>query len=124
MFAFLTRIVGVILGLVIWVTPVLAAEVKPDNYEIYLGDIDGDGDDDFYFQQKPWYLILHGDIATPIQMQNNFAIYNNGGAYSQPLTFSLTEIDLLARVTNGSLKKGFGIRIYSWLHKPADQIPC
>lgn len=106
MFAFLTRIIGVIFGLSLLAFPVLGAQVKEDNYEIYLGDVDGDGDDDFYFQQKPWYLILHGEIATPIQIQNNFAIYNNGGNYSSPVAFSFSAVDLLARVTNGSLKKG------------------
>ena len=105
MLAFLTRIIGVVIGLFLLAFPALGAEVKADNYDIYLGDIDSDGDDDFYFHQKPWYLILHGDIATPIQVQNNFTIRNNGGIYSSPAVFSLTDVDLLTRVTSGSLKK-------------------
>lgn len=85
----------------------IAAEINKNSYDIYLGDLDGDGDDDFYFHQKPWYLILHGDIPTPIKMvSNNFAIHNNGEAYSAPAVFSLTDVDLLARVTSGTLKLG------------------
>ena len=105
MLAFLTRIIGVVVGLFLLAFPALGAEVKADNYDIYFGDIDSDGDDDFYFHQKPWYLILHGEIATPIQVQNNFTIRNNGGIYSSPAVFSLTDVDLLTRVTSGSLKK-------------------
>ncbi|OZY85574.1 hypothetical protein CBP51_00530 [Cellvibrio mixtus] len=83
------------------------AEINKNSYDIYLGDLDGDGDDDFYFQQKAWYLILHGDIPTPIKMvSNNFAIHNNGGTYSAPVAFSLTDVDLLARVSSGTLKLG------------------
>lgn len=44
----------------------LAAEIGTHNYDIYVGDINDDGEDDFYFHGKPLTLILHGEIATPI----------------------------------------------------------
>ncbi len=104
MLYYLTRIVFFIAGLLLLAISTVAAEIREDSYEIYMGDIDGDGDDDFYFLQKPWYLILHGDIATPILMQSvNFAVRNNGGIYSAPAVYSLG--DLVARVNSGSLKK-------------------
>lgn len=100
------KIMGFVVSLFLFASAAIGAEIKADNYDIYFGDLDGDGDDDFYFQQKPWYLILHGEIATPIQVQNNFAMYNSGGAYASPVAFSFNAVDLLARVTGGSMKKG------------------
>lgn len=105
MFSLFTRIVVTVIGLSFLAFSASSAEVKPENYDIYMGDIDGDGDDDYYFEQSPWYLILHGEIATPIRIQNNFVIHNAGGTYSSPIAFSLTEIDRVARITSGSLKK-------------------
>lgn len=99
------KIMGFIVSLFLFASAAIGAEIKADNYDIYLGDLDGDGDDDFYFQQKPWYLILHGEIATPIMVQTNFAINNNGGNYAAPVAFSLTNIDLVARVSSGALKQ-------------------
>lgn len=55
MLSYLTRIVFFIAGLLLLAISTVAAEIREDSYEIYMGDIDGDGDDDFYFLQKPWY---------------------------------------------------------------------
>jgi hypothetical protein len=43
-----------------------AAEINTNNYDIYLGDIDGNETRDFLFKPKMLPLILHGDIAIPI----------------------------------------------------------
>jgi hypothetical protein len=85
-----------------------ALEINQNNYETYIGDVDGDGDGDYYFKQKPWTLILHGEIATPLLLKgtNNFVIYNTLGEYTAPESFSLTDTDLTMRLASGSLKLG------------------
>jgi RHS repeat-associated protein len=106
MLAFLTRIIGVVIGLFLLAFPALGAEIKPDNYDIYIGDMNGDGGSDYYFHQKPLLLILHGDIATPIfaKQPNSFVVYRNGTDYSAPALLTLTETDLAQRLVSGVLR--------------------
>jgi RHS repeat-associated protein len=83
-----------------------ALEIKTDNYNIYLGDVDGDGDGDYYFAQKPWTLILHGEIATPLVLKGtkNFVVYNNAGVLAAPQSFTLADADLATKLASGTLK--------------------
>ncbi|MGM8228508.1 FG-GAP-like repeat-containing protein [Cellvibrio sp. ARAG 10.3] len=83
-----------------------AAEIGTHNYDIYVGDINSDGDDDFYFHGKPLTLILHGDIATPILLHapTSFVIYGDYDTYASPAEYSLTSIEIAARVAAGTLK--------------------
>jgi RHS repeat-associated protein len=83
-----------------------ALEIKTDNYNIYLGDVDGDGDGDYYFAQKPWTLILHGEIATPLLLKGtkNFVVYNNAGEYLAPQSFTMSDADLASKLAAGSLR--------------------
>jgi len=85
----------------------LAAEIGTHNYDIYVGDINDDGEDDFYFHGKPLTLILHGEIATPILLHApmSFVIYRNDQAYLSPSQYMLTSIDLAVRVAAGTLKR-------------------
>ena len=83
-----------------------AAEIGTHNYDIYVGDINSDGDDDFYFHGKQLTLILHGDIATPILLHapTSFVIYGDYDTYVSPAEYSLTSIEIAARVAAGTLK--------------------
>ena len=83
-----------------------AAEINSTNYDIYVGDMNGDGAKDFFFKCKPFFLILHGDIATPIMFYKNmdFAIYRNGNDYTAPSGLTLTQADLTAKIASGSLR--------------------
>lgn len=66
-------------------------DIKADNYDIYIGDINGDGYSDFYFSGKPLILILHGDISTPIPIfPGDFWVYRdtNGDYIVQRYTIS------------------------------------
>ncbi len=118
MSAFLTRIVSFIFGLFLLAIPVFGAEIKADNHSIYLGDLDGDGDNDFYFLQKPFFLILHGDIATPIPVQlNGFAVMGISGGYSPPQTFILSKEQIAQRVAAGTLRLlQYGSDYLVWNH--------
>lgn len=80
-----------------------ALEIKTDNYNIYLGDVDGDGDGDYYFAQKPWTLILHGEIATPLVLKGtkNFVVYNNAGVLAAPQSFTMSDLDIQSKLNSG-----------------------
>lgn len=83
-----------------------AAEIGTHNYDIYVGDINGDGDSDFYFHGKQLTLILHGDIATPIMLAApiSFVIYRDYDNYEPPVQYSLSSIQIAAQVAAGTLK--------------------
>ncbi len=83
-----------------------ALEINQNNYETYIGDVDGDGDGDYYFKQKPWTLILHGDIATPLLLKGtkHFVVYNNAGVLSAPQSFTLADADLTNKINSGALR--------------------
>lgn len=106
MIAVLTRMVGIIFGLSMLAMSASGLEIKKDTYDIYLGDVDGDGDADYYFAQKPWTLILHGDIATPLVLSGtrNFAVYNNSGVYSAPQNLTLAAAVLANKIATGILR--------------------
>ncbi|WP_444933929.1 FG-GAP-like repeat-containing protein [Microbulbifer sp. JTAC008] len=42
------------------------AEWTSIGHEILTGDYDGDGNDDLYLSPNPNYILLHGDVITPI----------------------------------------------------------
>lgn len=84
----------------------VAAEIGTHNYDIYVGDINSDGYSDFYFHGKPLTLILHGDIATPIVLTApvSFVIYRNYSDYDTPVAYSLSFLQVAAKVAAGELK--------------------
>lgn len=104
----LIKIVSIIISAFFCAAFAAGAEVqiKTGDYNIYKGDLDGDGDGDFYFSQKPFFIILHGDIATPLLIpgNTNYAVYNNAGIYQDAVSFSLSSDALASRIATGSLK--------------------
>lgn len=101
----LIRIVSLIAGTFLSAAFAVGAEVQinPNDYNIYIGDLDEDGDNDFYFSQKPLFIILHGDIATPLLVprNKNYAVYNNDGIYSSASSFSISDDLISSRLTSG-----------------------
>ncbi|GAA5442267.1 hypothetical protein Misp06_00441 [Microbulbifer sp. NBRC 101763] len=65
-----------------------ASSFDSQGQAIYLKDIDGDGDLDYYVISNSRYLILHGDIATPIALppRPSYVIFADGtiAPYSVP----------------------------------------
>lgn len=55
----------------------LAVSFDANKYDVYFGDINGDGVNDIYFHGKELLILLHGDIITPIviQPQPSYALY-------------------------------------------------
>lgn len=101
----LVRIVSLIAGAFLSAAFAVGAEVQinSSDYNIYIGDLDEDGDNDFYFSQKPLFIILHGDIATPllIARNQNYAVYNNDGVYSSASSFSISDNVISSRLASG-----------------------
>lgn len=94
-----------VLGFICFTGAANAAQVNPNNYDIYWGDLNGDGANDFYFSQKPLIVILHGDIATPIAVEQSesFVVYRNGSIYDSPQLLTLTKDDLAQKLSTGVL---------------------
>lgn len=44
----------------------LTAEFISNQYDVYYGDIDSDGDKDVYLHGKELFILLHGDISIPV----------------------------------------------------------
>jgi YD repeat-containing protein len=84
----------------------LASDLDSTHYDIYYGDIDSDGDQDIYFNGKELFVLLHGDIATPIIVpaEQSFALYQESGTYGAPqaTTLSKSVIDTLTPATENS----------------------
>ncbi|MFL0804271.1 MAG: FG-GAP-like repeat-containing protein [Agarilytica sp.] len=45
-----------------------AADFGSGKYDVYMGDINGDGEPDIYLGGKDQFVLLHGDIVTPIKI--------------------------------------------------------
>lgn len=106
------RIITVLLAISVAAvaTAVQAVEFNDAEYEIYIGDINGDGIDDVYLQEKFGLVLLHGDIITPIVIPPSgpsYALLSNGNSYSEPMVLSSVDttsfILLISNYTVGDI---------------------
>ncbi|MES2824407.1 MAG: RHS repeat-associated core domain-containing protein [Pseudomonadota bacterium] len=84
-------------------------EITSNNYDVYLGDVNGDGKSDYYFHGKQIIIILHGDIATPIVIlpPPSFVIYGwNGGSYDSAKLSKMSSTQLSTKISANTLRKG------------------
>ncbi|WNO08554.1 FG-GAP-like repeat-containing protein [Teredinibacter sp. KSP-S5-2] len=82
-------------------TNVVAVEFDQNKFDVYHGDIDGDGDQDIYLKGKQQVILLHGDIITPVVLPSpkSFVIYKDSStAYSSPVLVELTEAQLVSLI--------------------------
>lgn len=97
----------------------VAAEINATNYDIYIGDVDGEGTKDFFFKAKTFPLILHGNIITPLIISRgvDFVIYRNGNNYKLPpvIFTSYTSTVIATKLANGTLKKAISGTDYETL---------
>jgi RHS repeat-associated protein len=117
-------VVASLISLFILNQSVNATEINAANYDIYIGDVNGDGKKDFYFKGKLAIIILHGDIATPITVVLNydFVVYQSGSSYSAPALYSIPQATLAANIANGSFKLAqAGVDYVSWKNAGTDQ---
>lgn len=78
-------IIGVIAGVCIGIGSFVNADpLNSEKYTLFSGDINGDGCEDFYLKANAEFIILHGDIATPIKIppiSSDIKILRNTGSY-------------------------------------------
>lgn len=98
--------ISLVLCLLAFIPVVQANKVTAENYDIYIGDLNGDGAADYYFHEKPLVLILHADIATPILIKQtgHFAVYRSSNDYTSPQAVALTETEIAQRLSSGALR--------------------
>lgn len=63
----------------------LNTDFDPDDYTIFQGDLNGDGDDrDYLMYRKDQFILIHGDILIPIYIRGPSSIKftRKDGAYS------------------------------------------
>jgi RHS repeat-associated protein len=85
-----------------------AAGLSAGRYKVYAGDVDSNGYADLYFHAVPFVIILHGEIATPIDLTpSGFALLQDSDrSYSGPSFLDLTEAEIAAK---GLVEYQFGL---------------
>ncbi len=76
--------------------PLMAVDFDQSQYDIYIGDRNGDGRDDILLVAKDSIIPIHGEVLVPlaVQLSENYAIESGPGFYYDPVTLSDAEIDL------------------------------
>lgn len=73
--------------LLLW-TAFVTAETTINDYKYtpYIGDFNGDGEDDFYFNEIPLFVLIHGDISIPLRIfgKVGFILYSTESGFSEP----------------------------------------
>ncbi len=54
---------------------VQAVEFRGAEYDVYLGDVNGDGIDDIYLKVPDIFVLLHGDISVPLLIDSELPSY-------------------------------------------------
>ncbi|MFL0803131.1 MAG: hypothetical protein K6L81_05405 [Agarilytica sp.] len=54
---------------------VQAVEFRGAEYDVYLGDVNGDGIDDIYLKVPDIFVLLHGDISVPLLIDSDLPSY-------------------------------------------------
>lgn len=79
--------------------------VNLDTYEIYFGDLNGDGNSDYYFNPKPLFVLIHSDVSIPLMIGQigAFAVYRNATGYDPVQIFVLSSAEFASKVASGQL---------------------
>lgn len=99
-------ILGALWILLVGLSPITAWAVTGfdiDQYEIYYGDFNGDGDDgDVYFHGREKIILLHGSIITPIEIKgaSGFAYYQNGDGSPEALDVPKSDLQHYSKVVD------------------------
>ncbi|WP_460103405.1 RHS repeat domain-containing protein [Sessilibacter sp. MAH4] len=71
-----------------------AIDFENFEYDVYVGDQNGDGIDDIYLSAKDSFIPIHGEVLVPlsIQLADNYVLQGGDGFYYDP--FVVEDIDL------------------------------
>ncbi len=67
-----------VIGLLLSGSVYADTDLKEDNFEIYIGDVNQDGEPDIYYRAKEKILIIAGDITIPIPFVSEKSFYLSG----------------------------------------------
>ena len=81
-------------------------KVDTNSFDVYLGDLNNDGLDDFYFHELPLFVLIHGDISIPLTIKKyiSFVIYSTSDGFEESELFSLTNEEIVSLVGANSLR--------------------
>lgn len=80
--------------------------INAANYDIYTGDIDNNGYVDFYFKAKPLFVLLHGQIATPLLIPKlglDLMVLRNGNTLASAIASTLTAAQVDTKIQSNLL---------------------
>lgn len=90
-----------------WITcaPVQAIEFNGSQYDVLVGDINGDLVDDIYLLERDNTVLIHGKVITPISIPADgphFSILSNGNDYDAPIVDDIIDTDFLTLGTSNA----------------------
>lgn len=70
-----------------------------NKYKVYQSDLNGDGRTDYYFHGVSLFVLIHGDIATPIALPSpeSFVLYSHGDKFLTPIAETYTDAQIAAK---------------------------
>ena len=86
------HVLGVMVLSLLSLLSVTANAAAYQNYDIFKGDIDGDGDADYYFHSERIFLLVGGEVPLYVDGPPTYALLFDSATqqYSAPTPFSLT----------------------------------
>ncbi|AQT60991.1 FG-GAP-like repeat-containing protein [Cellvibrio sp. PSBB023] len=70
-----------------------------NKYKVYQSDLNGDGRPDYYFHGVSLFVLIHGDIATPIALPapESFVLYSHGDKFLTPIAETYTDAQIATK---------------------------
>lgn len=89
---------------ILFVKSTFALQYDNTIYEVYFGDFNDDGkDSDIYIHGIDKFILLHGDIITPLLINgaDGFVYYEDGGSTASALDLDLGQLDAFEKSSLG-----------------------
>ncbi|GAA5444532.1 hypothetical protein Misp06_02719 [Microbulbifer sp. NBRC 101763] len=85
----------------------IAENIDDSYYDVYYGDVNGDGVDDIYLKARDLYVMIHGEVVVPLVLppiNPSYLYASQGGSYGSPVVSENIDISLLKKVPPTSLQ--------------------
>ena len=89
------------------VTSAHAIDFRGEDYEVYLGDINGDGTDDIYLHVPDKFVFIFGAISIPLLIKSDAPSYllnsfsNGDSFYLSPMVDETIDASNLSKLSSG-----------------------